>query len=87
MDYKFHDGGRSNTSFQKKSKLGDCVIRACTGINGSIIMKNKYTDLIKKETDRLIKIESKDIKPNEKIKVSYSLEKKGLQINVRKERI
>tara|TARA_R100001369_G_C3192322_1_gene143975 strand:+ start:72 stop:479 length:408 start_codon:yes stop_codon:yes gene_type:complete len=30
MDYKFHDGGRSNTSFQKKSKLGDCVIRACT---------------------------------------------------------
>ena len=35
----------------------------------------------------LIKIESKDIKPNEKIKVSYSLEKKGLQINVRKERI
>mgnify|MGYP003122561508 FL=1 len=50
-------------------------------------MKNKYTDLIKKETDRLIKIESKDIKPNEKIKVSYSLEKEGLQINVRKERI
>jgi len=50
-------------------------------------MKNKYTDLIKKETDRLIKIESKDIKPNEKIKVSYNLEKEGLQINVRKERI
>jgi len=30
MKYKFHDGGRSNTPFQKKSDLGDCVIRACT---------------------------------------------------------
>tara|TARA_R100001244_G_scaffold96908_1_gene72574 strand:+ start:97 stop:528 length:432 start_codon:yes stop_codon:yes gene_type:complete len=30
MKFKFHDGGRSNTPFQKKTKLGDCVIRALT---------------------------------------------------------
>ena len=50
-------------------------------------MDYKYTDLIKKETDRLIKIESKDIKPNETIKVSYTLVEEGLKINVRKEKI
>ena len=44
----------------------------------------KYKDLLKKETDRLIEIESKDIKPNEKIKVSYDMTKLGLIINVRK---
>tara|TARA_R110002012_G_scaffold175598_1_gene340473 strand:+ start:309 stop:461 length:153 start_codon:yes stop_codon:yes gene_type:complete len=47
-------------------------------------MENKYEDLLKKETDRLIEIESKDIKPNEKIKVSYDMTKLGLIINVRK---
>jgi|TARA_R100000995_G_C3362524_1_gene68069 hypothetical protein len=47
-------------------------------------MENKYKDLLKKETDRLIEIESKDIKPNEKIKVSYDMTKLGLIINVRK---
>tara|TARA_R100001143_G_C3340817_1_gene124187 strand:- start:863 stop:1024 length:162 start_codon:yes stop_codon:yes gene_type:complete len=50
-------------------------------------MKNNYTDLVKKETDRLIEIESKDIKPDETIKVSYSLVEEGLKINVRKEKI
>jgi len=47
-------------------------------------MENKYKDLLKKETDRLIEIESKDIKPNEKIKVSYDMTKLGLIVNVRK---
>ena len=46
---------------------------------------NNYIDLVKKETDRLIKIESRDLKPDEKIKVSYSIVKDGLKINVRKE--
>jgi len=30
MKYKFHDGGRSNTSFKKKRDLGDCAVRALT---------------------------------------------------------
>lgn len=30
MKYKFHDGGRSNTSFRKKRDLGDCAVRALT---------------------------------------------------------
>jgi hypothetical protein len=30
MKYKFHDGGRSNTAFRKKTDLGDCVVRALT---------------------------------------------------------
>ena len=30
MKYKFHDGGRSNTAFKKKTNLGDCVPRALT---------------------------------------------------------
>jgi len=30
MKYQFHDGGRSNTAFRKKTDLGDCVVRALT---------------------------------------------------------
>ena len=47
-------------------------------------MENKYKNLLKKETDRLIELESRDIKPNQKIKVSYNITKLGLMINVRK---
>ena len=46
--------------------------------------EKEYLKTIKEATDYAIKQESKDIKPNEKIKVSITSNDEGIVVNARK---
>jgi len=44
----------------------------------------KYMETIKKATEYVIEKESKNIKPNEKVKVSINVTEEGLIVNAKK---